>query len=171
MKRIDHSDAIKRGKTYCSSNRTLPPIVFAMEYSPLREISTSLPASTPPWQRNCSVCATRGPTFMGVVLASVSCVRAGPEQLFTLSLSLPWVATSMFWRVCSTRLPKRREKRRVQQLTMSSGLARSFECINKGGRLRSLGSYDSAFIYDSAGCGIVHTRSPCSPGPPQLVSK
>ena len=133
MKRIDHSDTIKRGKTYCSSNSTLPPIVFATEYSPLREISTSLPASTPPLQRNCSVCATRGPTLMGVVLASLSCVRAGPEQLFTLSLSLAWVAISMFWRVWSICFPKKREKRRVQQLTMSGGLARGLKCINKGG--------------------------------------
>ena len=134
--------AIKRGKTYCSSNNTLPPIVFAIEYSPLREMSTSLLASTPPLQRNCSVCATRGPTLMGVVLTSVSCVHAGPEQLLMLSLSLPWVATSMFWRVSSTRLPKRRENTRVQQLTMSSGLTRSFKYINSEGGPRSLGSYD-----------------------------
>lgn len=140
------------GGTYCSSNRTLPPIVFAVEYSPLRERSTSLRASTPPLQRNCSVCATRGPTFVGAVLASVSCVYAGPEQLLMLSLSLPCVAISTCWRVSSIRLltRKRREKMRVQQLTMSRGLMRSFECMKQKRWPRSFEPCEPAVIYEPA---------------------
>lgn len=54
---------------------------------------------------------------------------------------------------------------RVQQLTMSDGLARSFECINKGGELGNLDVYNVTLpLYTSLpDVGITHVRYSCSP--------
>lgn len=70
-----------------SSRRTLPPISFAVENKPLRAKLTSLPASTPPLQVNSSLCSTLGPTIVGFKSAKRGCVRAGPDELSTRSVS------------------------------------------------------------------------------------